>query len=110
MSGSNYIEENTELQERIMSIKNIGYIVYTWHRGIIICTVIAAGVMMLATAFLEEWYNAKLMFLGLYFGVAVIIITIPLFIFIIANRIILNMKTGKEFWLSAVSIVFANTM
>ena len=36
MSNDNNDEENIELQERIMSIKNIGYFVYTWHRRIII--------------------------------------------------------------------------
>lgn len=96
MSNGNDNEENIELQERIMSIKNIGYFVYTWHRGIILCTAIAACVMMLATAFLGEWYNAKLMCLGLYFGVAVIIITIALLHIYYRKQYYIEYADGKR--------------
>ncbi len=96
MSNDNNNEENIELQERIKSIKNISYFVYTWHRRIILCTAIAACVMMLATAFLGEWYNAKLMFLGLYFGVAVIIITIALLHIYYRKQYYIEYEDGKR--------------
>lgn len=78
MSDCNNNDENAELQERIKSIKNIGYFVYTWHRRIIICTAITAVVMMLAIAFLMEWHYTTIIALGAFFGVAVIIISIAL--------------------------------
>lgn len=78
MSYDNSNEENTELQERIMSIKSISYFVYTWHRRIIICTSLTAVVGIFAIAFLGEWYNTKLIALGGFFGVAIIIISIAL--------------------------------
>lgn len=78
MSDETNNEENAELQERIKSIKNIGYFVYTWHRRIIFCTAITAVVGMFAIAFLGEWHNTKLIALGAFFGVAAIIISISL--------------------------------
>ena len=78
MANDNNNEEITELQEHIGSIKNIGYFIYTWHRTIIICTIIAAIVGTLAIAFLGEWYNRKFIELGSILGVAVIIISIAL--------------------------------
>lgn len=72
-------EENIELQERIKSIKNIGYFAYTnFSSTTIICTAITTCVMMLAIAFLGEWYNTKWIALGAFFGLAVIIISIIL--------------------------------
>ena len=79
MQNDNINEENAELRERIKSIKNIGYFVYTsFSSTTIICTAVTACVMMLAIAFLGEWYNTKWIELGAFFGVAVIIISIIL--------------------------------
>ncbi len=95
MSNGNDNEENIELQERIMSIKNIGYFVYTWHRRIIICTALTAVVGMFAIAFLGEWYNTKLIALGGFLGVAVIIILIALLHIFYRKQFLIECENGK---------------
>ena len=95
MSNDNNDEENIELQERIMSIKNIGYFVYTWHRRIIICTALTAVVGMFAIAFLGEWYNTKLIALGGFLGVAVIIILIALLHIFYRKQFLIECENGK---------------
>lgn len=95
MSNDNNNEENIELQERIMSIKNIGYFVYTWHRRIIICTALTAIVGMFAIAFLGEWYNTKLIALGGFLGLAVIIISIALLHIFYRKQYFIENENGK---------------
>ncbi len=95
MSNDNNDEENIELQERIMSIKNIGYFVYTWHRRIIICTALTAIVGMFAIAFLGEWYNTKLIALGGFLGLAVIIISIALLHIFYRKQYFIENENGK---------------
>ena len=95
MSNVNDNEENIELQERITLIKNIGYFVYTWHRRIIICTALTAVVGMFAIAFLGEWYNTKLIALGGFLGVAVIIILIALLHIFYRKQFLIECENGK---------------
>lgn len=96
MSIDNKNEENTELQERIKSIKNISYLIYTWHLTIIVCTVIVACVMMLATAFLGQWYNTKLIFIGSLIGLAVIIISIVMLHMFSKMQFFIECENGKN--------------
>lgn len=96
MSDSNDNDEDIELQERIKPIKNISYFVYTWHLGIIICTAIAAVVMMLAIAFLGEWYKTKIIILGALFGVAVIIISITFLHMFCKKQYYIEYENGKN--------------
>ena len=95
MANDNNNEEITELQEHIGSIKNIGYFIYTWHRTIIICTIIAAIVGTLAIAFLGEWYNRKFIELGSILGVAVIIISIALIHIYCRKQYFIECENGK---------------
>ncbi|MDE6001309.1 MAG: hypothetical protein K2G96_03190, partial [Clostridia bacterium] len=92
---SNDNKENIELQERIKSIKNISYFVYTWYRRIIICTALTAVVGMFAIAFLGEWYNTKLIALGGLLGVAVIIISIALLHIFYRKQYFIECENGK---------------
>lgn len=95
MANDNNNEEITELQEHIGSIKNIGYFVYTWHRRIIICTALTAIVGMFAIAFLGEWYNTKLIALGGFLGLAVIIISIALLHIFYRKQYFIENENGK---------------
>ena len=89
------MEDNNELQERINSIKNISYFVYTWHRRIIICTVLTALAGIFAIAFLGEWYNTKLIAIGAFSGVAVIIISIAFLHIYFRKQYFLESDNGK---------------
>lgn len=89
-------EEDSELQERIKSIKNISYFVYTWHRGIIVCTAIAAVVMMLAIAFLGQWYNTKIIELVALFVVSLIIISITFLHMFCKKQYFIEYENGKN--------------
>lgn len=96
MSNDNKNEETIELQERIKSIKNICYFAYTsFSRTTIICTAITACVMMLAIAFLGEWYDTKWIALGAFFGLAVIIIFIILLYNFCRKQYFVECENGK---------------
>lgn len=97
MQNDNLNEENAELRERIKSIKNIGYFIYTsFSSTTIICTAVAACVMMPSIAFLGEWYNTKWIELGAFFGVAVIIISIILLYNYCKKQYIIECENGKN--------------
>ena len=97
MSNDNYGEENIESQERLKSIKNIGYFAYTnFSITTIICTAITACVMMLAIAFLGEWYDTKWIALGAFFGLAVIIISIILLYNYCRKQFFIECENGKN--------------
>lgn len=96
MSNDIKNEIDIELQKRIESLKNISYFVYTWHRGIIICTAIVAVVMMVATAFLGGWYDTKLIIIGVLLGIAVIIISIALFHIYYKKQYYIEYENGKN--------------
>lgn len=89
------MEDNNELQERINSIKNISYFVYTWHRRIIICTALTALAGIFAIAFLGEWYNTKLIGIGAFSGIAVIIISIAFLHIYFRKQYLLESDNGK---------------
>lgn len=97
MSYDNENEVNIELQERIKSIKNIGYFAYTsFSCTTIICTAITACVMMLAIALLGEWYDTKWIALGAFFGLAVIIIFIILLYNYCRKQHFVECENGKN--------------
>lgn len=97
MSNEYGNEEITELQEKIKSVKNIGYFVYTsFSSTTIICTAITACVMMLAIAFLGEWHNTKLIALGAFFSLAVIIISIILLYNYCKKQYFVECENGKN--------------
>jgi len=97
MPDDNNSEESIELQEHIKSIKNIGYFAYTsFSSTTIICTAITACVMMLAIAFLGEWYDTKWIALGAFLGLAVIIISIILLYNYCRKQYFVECENGKN--------------
>lgn len=97
MQNNNINEENAELRERIKLIKNIGYFIYTsFSSTTLICTAVTACVMMLAIAFLGEWYNTKWIALGSFFGLAVIIISIILLYNYCKKQYLVECENGKN--------------
>lgn len=89
-------EEDSKLQERIKSIKNISYFVYTWHRGIIIVNSIVAVVLMVATVFLDKWHNTKIIELAALFGVSLIIISITFLHMICKKQYYIEYENGNN--------------
>lgn len=97
MSDYGYNEENAELRERIKSIKNIGYFVYTsFSSTTIICTAVTACVMMSAVAFLGEWYNEKWIGIAGFFGLAIIIISIIALYNYCKKQYLMELPNGKS--------------
>lgn len=97
MSTDNNIEINNELKERIKSIKNIGYFIYTsFSSTTIICTAITTIVMLFAIAFLGEWYNTKWIALGAFFGLAVIIISVIVLYNYFKKQYLVELQNGKS--------------
>ena len=104
------MEDNNELQERINSIKNISYFVVHMasKNNYLHCPDCACR--NICDSFLGEWYNTKLIEIGAFSGIAVIIISIAFLHIYFRKQYLLESDNGKLYWLQAASAVSVNSM